>query len=350
MPITSTAKPKGLIEQYKKLPQGLKLLFFNPDVAGRVYSIGSEIKLSEGQIGEIANVTGLFLLGNVKARDVVREITSRLKVEYGVAALITQKLQQNVLEPANEAMKQIHGPNWASELLGQTPPAPQQTARPAPPAARQPAAVPVAAPKPPPPQASPPRPAPPPAVPALAPKPAPPPLPRPAPLPPPAPPTGGLPKTPQPLIIHPLPREPEGGLQTGLRPPLPPQPIGAPLSQLPPAAPVIGSRGFEPPPLQEPSPPPVPPPPTPPSPHVITKEDLRRERGPETPLASPLPLASRHATTPAPPRASPLPRPLPATTAPSVPPNLPTAEGPGAPLSTAEPPQYAVDPYREPVE
>lgn len=112
---TGIFRQKGLIERYNNLPSDVRQAFFNVDIADRIMKIGQNAKLTIEQIGEVANATGLFMLGMISPN----EFTPRLqvlKIESQTAKSIAAEINQQIFLPIRESLKGIHHERWSEDL------------------------------------------------------------------------------------------------------------------------------------------------------------------------------------------------------------------------------------------
>ncbi len=98
-----------LLEMYRKLPKDLQDAIFSIDTAEAIRQIGEENKLMIDKIGELADETGLIMLGLTSPSQFIPHLTERLGVSRELARTIAQEINAKVFLPIRESLKKIHG-------------------------------------------------------------------------------------------------------------------------------------------------------------------------------------------------------------------------------------------------
>ncbi len=98
-----------LLEKYKKLPQDVQDAIFSVDTSEIVREIGEKHKLMIDKIGELADETGLVMLGLTHPNQFISNLTERLEIEHDIAKEIAEDINSKVFFPIRENLKKIHG-------------------------------------------------------------------------------------------------------------------------------------------------------------------------------------------------------------------------------------------------
>jgi hypothetical protein len=98
-----------LLEKYKKLPQDVQDAIFSVDTSEIIREIGEKNKLMIDKIGELADETGLVMLGLTHPNQFISNLTERLEVEHNIAKEIAEEINSKVFFPIRENLKKIHG-------------------------------------------------------------------------------------------------------------------------------------------------------------------------------------------------------------------------------------------------
>jgi len=98
-----------ILEAFKKLPEDVKEAMFSVDTAEIIQGIGTKHKLMIDKIGELADETGLVMLGFTHPSEYVSHLAERLRVEHGLAKEIAEEINSKIFFPIRENLKKIHG-------------------------------------------------------------------------------------------------------------------------------------------------------------------------------------------------------------------------------------------------
>jgi len=110
-----------LQEAYRKLPKDIQDAIFSVDVAEAIKAIGEKYKLMIDKIGELADETGLVMLGFTHPSQFVSHLADRLEIDKTIAKEIAEEINLKVFSPIRENLKKIHGmKEEATEEAGQT--------------------------------------------------------------------------------------------------------------------------------------------------------------------------------------------------------------------------------------
>ena len=105
----SNYTPQQLREIYQKLPEDVKDAIFSVDTSEIIREIGEKHKLMIDKIGELADETGLVMLGLTHPNEFISHLTERLEVEHEIAKEIAEDINSKVFFPIRENLKKIHG-------------------------------------------------------------------------------------------------------------------------------------------------------------------------------------------------------------------------------------------------
>ncbi len=98
-----------LEQKYNALPTSVKEAITSAKVEERVMAIGRYHKLHLDILGELADETGLVMLGLTHPRDYIRNLAERLGVSREEATAIARDVNEQIFRPIREALKQVHG-------------------------------------------------------------------------------------------------------------------------------------------------------------------------------------------------------------------------------------------------
>ncbi len=98
-----------LNERYKSLPKDVQEAIIGVETADIIGQIGKEKKMMVDRIGELAEETGLVLLGFTHPSQFVSHLAERLGIEKSVAKEIAEEVNSRIFFPIRENLKKIHG-------------------------------------------------------------------------------------------------------------------------------------------------------------------------------------------------------------------------------------------------
>ena len=93
------------------LPEDVKDAIFGIDTAELMRKISAEHKLTIKQMGELADETGLLMMGFVKLNEYIPDIAKRLKVDKEIAGQIAKSVNARIFARIRDSLKKIHAPN-----------------------------------------------------------------------------------------------------------------------------------------------------------------------------------------------------------------------------------------------
>jgi hypothetical protein len=112
-----------ILEAFKKLPEDVKEAMFSIDTVEIMRQIGEKHKLMIDKIGELADETGLVMLGLTHPSQFISHLTDRLEIDKTIAKEIAEEINSKVFFPIRENLKKIHGVE-AGEAKEEIPPLP----------------------------------------------------------------------------------------------------------------------------------------------------------------------------------------------------------------------------------
>ncbi len=98
-----------LLEMYRKLPHDLQDAIFSVDTAEAIRAIGEKNKLMIDKIGELADETGLVMLGLSSPSQFIPHLSERLGVSRELAGTISQEINEKIFLLIRESLKKVHG-------------------------------------------------------------------------------------------------------------------------------------------------------------------------------------------------------------------------------------------------
>ncbi|MEK7502843.1 MAG: hypothetical protein AAB556_00165 [Patescibacteria group bacterium] len=128
-------KRQEILDRYLNLPEDLQKALFSPQNSEAIFEIGKKHGLAVDKMGELADETGLVMLGMTKPSEYIKNLSQRLGVEPEKAKAVAEDINQKVFAPIRESLKKIHGISPTAEPVKpspkELPPLPQKS--PAPP-------------------------------------------------------------------------------------------------------------------------------------------------------------------------------------------------------------------------
>lgn len=101
--------PQQLREIYLKLPKNVQDAIFSIDSAEAVQAIGKKYDLAIDKIGELADETGLVMLGLTHPSDYIVNLARRLNIDKETAKKIAEEINSQIFVKIRESLKKIHG-------------------------------------------------------------------------------------------------------------------------------------------------------------------------------------------------------------------------------------------------
>ena len=93
---------------YDNLPEDLKDAIFGLEMNEIVERIGGETKLNIEQIGDLANETGMVMLGVTHPNEFVANLAERLEADKEKARAIAQEINEQIFKKVRESLRKIH--------------------------------------------------------------------------------------------------------------------------------------------------------------------------------------------------------------------------------------------------
>ncbi len=115
-----------LEEKFKDLPDDLKDALVSVENADIIQGVGHKYKLHVDQMGELADETGLVMLGLTRPGQFMDNLTKRLHISTELAKNIVREIDDQIFKPVKTSLQKVRG----FEVEGPAP-APDQTAPPA---------------------------------------------------------------------------------------------------------------------------------------------------------------------------------------------------------------------------
>ena len=98
-----------------KLPEDLKNAIFSIDSAETIQAIGKKSNLPIDKIGELADETGLVMLGLTHPNNFISNLAERLKLDKESARKIAEEINTQIFAKVRESLKKIHGVETLSQ-------------------------------------------------------------------------------------------------------------------------------------------------------------------------------------------------------------------------------------------
>ena len=95
-------------QMYDNLPEDLKEAIFSLDMSEIVEKIGREKQLNIEQIGDLANETGMVMLGVTHPNEFIANLADRLEVDKEKARVIAGEINEQIFKPVRESIRKIH--------------------------------------------------------------------------------------------------------------------------------------------------------------------------------------------------------------------------------------------------
>lgn len=128
MSIMDNKKRDEIIKRYEELPEDIQKAYFSSATSDAIFEVGKKHGLVIEKMGELADETGLVMLGMTKPTEYIRNLEKRLDVEATKAKEIAEDINQKVFSPIRESLKKIHGIPPSHKAAGkQIPPTPPTT-------------------------------------------------------------------------------------------------------------------------------------------------------------------------------------------------------------------------------
>jgi len=97
-----------IAQMYDNLPEDLKDAIFGLEMNEIVERIGRENQLNIEQIGDLANETGMVMLGVTHPNEFIGNLADRLEVDKEKARAIAGEINEQVFKKVRESLRKIH--------------------------------------------------------------------------------------------------------------------------------------------------------------------------------------------------------------------------------------------------
>ena len=97
-----------ITQMYDNLPEDLKDVIFGLEMNEIVEKIGRENQLNIEQIGDLANETGMVMLGVTHPNEFIGNLADRLEVDKEKARAIAQEINEQIFKKVRESLLKIH--------------------------------------------------------------------------------------------------------------------------------------------------------------------------------------------------------------------------------------------------
>jgi hypothetical protein len=108
--------PEQLREIYLKLPEDLKDAIFSVDSAEIIQAISKKYNLAIDKTGELADETGLVMLGLSHPKDFISNLSRRLQADKETAEKIAGEINSQIFVKVRESLKKIHETKTIEEI------------------------------------------------------------------------------------------------------------------------------------------------------------------------------------------------------------------------------------------
>ena len=96
-----------LLEMYHKLPKDVQEAILSVDTSEAIREIGEKHKLMIDKIGDLADETGLVMLGITRPGQYVSHLIERLEIDQETAQEITEEVNNRILFPIRDSLRKI---------------------------------------------------------------------------------------------------------------------------------------------------------------------------------------------------------------------------------------------------
>ncbi len=102
-------KIENIMKRYLELPADVQNALFAKKTSDTILEVGKKHSITIEKIGELADETGLVMLGITPPGEYIKNLVRRLDVEQEKARAIAEDINQKVFSPVRESLKKIHG-------------------------------------------------------------------------------------------------------------------------------------------------------------------------------------------------------------------------------------------------
>ena len=104
-----------IAQMYDNLPEDLKDVIFGLEMNEIVEKIGRENQLNIEQIGDLANETGMVMLGVTHPNEFIGNLADRLEVDKEKARAIAGGINEQIFKKVRESLRKIHNMREGAE-------------------------------------------------------------------------------------------------------------------------------------------------------------------------------------------------------------------------------------------
>ncbi len=101
--------PEQLRKIYLSLPKDVQDAIFSVDSAETIQAIAKKNNLNVAQMGELADETGLLMLGLTKTGDFIANLAQRMNVDKVNAKNVADEINSQIFSRIRESLKKIQG-------------------------------------------------------------------------------------------------------------------------------------------------------------------------------------------------------------------------------------------------
>ena len=109
-----------IAQMYDNLPEDLKDAIFGLEMNEIVERIGRENQLNVEQVGDLANETGMVMLGVTHPNEFIANLMERLEVGKEKARSIAQEINEQIFKPVRDSLRKIHNMREEDEQKTET--------------------------------------------------------------------------------------------------------------------------------------------------------------------------------------------------------------------------------------
>ena len=109
-----------IAQMYDNLPEDLKDVIFGLEMNEIVERIGRGNRLNIEQIGDLANETGMVMLGVTHPNEFIANLAERLEVDKEKARAIAQEINEQIFKKVRESLRKIHNMREEGEVAEET--------------------------------------------------------------------------------------------------------------------------------------------------------------------------------------------------------------------------------------
>ncbi len=131
---------KEILEMYQQLPEDVKKAVFSVESGRIIQAIGKKYNLTPDKIGNLANETGMVMLGVSPAKDFIINIARNVYIDKETARKVASDINAQIFAKIRESLKKIHGAFEEEEEIKPAP-SPFLTPKPPPPPVPKPTPI-----------------------------------------------------------------------------------------------------------------------------------------------------------------------------------------------------------------